>query len=81
MAEDVLFCNWGGAIANGLVEDEGDSLVKCWDCSTTSEGVTFSLVARAAHSASKGSSKTTALMLLQRLVAVMSIVGSAPKKK
>ena len=79
MAEDVLFCNEGGAIVNGLV-DEGDSLVKCWDCSTPSEGVKLSLVARAAHSASKGSSKTTALTLFQRLVAVMSIVGSEPRK-
>jgi hypothetical protein len=75
MAEDELFCNWEGAFVNGLVED-GDSLVKCWDCSAPTVGVTFSLVARAAHSASNGSSKTTALTLLHRLVAVISIVGA-----
>ena len=80
MAEDELFCSCEGTFVNGLV-DVGDSLLKSWDFSTFEAGRTFSLVASAAHSASKGSSKTTAISLFHKFVVLISTVEGVPKLK
>ena len=75
-AEDE-FCNCDGVFVNGFVE-EMDCTVISWDLSIPLAGDTLSLVARAAHSASNGSSKTVAISLFHRPLGLISnVTGSA----
>ena len=76
-AEDA-FCNCEGVFVNGFVE-EGDSIVKSWDLSKPVAGETLSLVASAAHSASNGSSRTTAMSLLHTPFCLISTIKGGPK--
>ena len=74
-AEDE-FCNCDGVFVNGFVEM--DCTVISRDLSIPLAGDTLSLVARAAHSASNGSSKTVAISLFHRPLGLISnVTGSA----
>ena len=72
---------WEGVLVNGFVEDT-ESFINSWDFSIPEAGEGFfSLVASAAHSASNGSSKTTATSLLHKLFDLISVVVGAPKEE
>ena len=74
-------CICGGVLVNGFVEDT-ESFINSWDFSVPEAGEGFfSLVASAAHSASNGSSKTTATSLLHKLFDLISFVVGAPEKE
>ena len=76
---EVGVCSCEGVLVNGLVEDT-ESFINSWDLSkSVAEEGFFSLVASAAHSASNGSSKTTATSLLHKLFDLISTVEGAPE--